>query len=85
MLLIALILFHIIGAILMIIIWCKDGTMEHAALYGDNFEEDKPSDLVFLAFIAWEIILVFYIIGHIGKAINDYFKDVYESKGEHHE
>ena len=73
-------LFQVIGAIIMIIIWCKDGTMEHAALYGDNFEEDKPSQLVFLAFIAWEIILVFYVIGHIGKTIDDYFRNKYKGK-----
>lgn len=35
---------HIIGAIIAIVIHCKDGTMEYASKYGDGFRFAKPSD-----------------------------------------
>ena len=42
-----LIIVHIIGAIIAIVIHCRDGTMEHVSKYGDGFRFAKPSDVIF--------------------------------------
>mgnify|MGYP006889760543 CR=1 FL=1 len=60
---------HIIGAIIAIVIHCRDGTMKHASKYGDGFRFAKPSDIIFL----WEIQLVIHTIAFVEDYINSKF------------
>lgn len=64
---------HIIGAIITIIIHCKDGTMEHASKYGDGFRFAKPSDVIFQDCLLWEIQLVIHTIVFVEDYINSKF------------
>ena len=72
-----LIIVHIIGAIITIIIHCRDGTMEYASKYGDGFRFAKPSDVIFQDCLLWEIQLVIYTIifveNHINSKFSKYF------------
>ena len=61
---------HIIGAIITIIIHCRDGTMEHASKYGDGFRFAKPSDVIFQDCLLWEIQLVIHTIVFVEDYIN---------------
>ena len=64
---------HIIGAIIAIVIHCKDGTMEYALKYGDGFRFAKPSDVIFQDCLLWEIQLVIHIITFVEDYINNKF------------
>ena len=72
-----LIIVHIIGAIIAIVIHCRDGTMEHASKYGDGFRFAKPSDVIFQDCLLWEIQLVIHTIifveNHINSKFSKYF------------
>lgn len=68
-----LIIIHIIGAIIAIVIHCRDRTMEHASKYGDGFRFAKPSDVILTDCLLWEISLVIYIICFIEEHIDNYF------------
>lgn len=64
---------HIIGAIITIIIHCRDGTMEYASKYGDGFRFAKPSDVIFQDCLLWEIQLVIHTITFVEDYINSQF------------
>ena len=68
-----LIIIHIIGAIITIIIHCRDGTMEYASKYGDGFRFVKPSDVIFQDCLLWEIQLVIHTITFVEDYINSQF------------
>lgn len=68
-----LIIVHIIGAIIAIVIHCRDGTMEHASKYGDGFRFAKPSDVIFQDCLLWEIQLVIHTIVFVEDYINSQF------------
>ena len=68
-----LIIIHIIGAIIAIVIHCKDGTMEHASKYGDGFRFAKQSDVIFQDCLLWEIQLVIHTITLVEDCINSQF------------
>ena len=64
---------HIIGAIIAIVIHCKNGTMEYASKYGDGFRFAKPSDVIFQDCLLWEIQLIIHIITFLEDYINSKF------------
>ena len=66
---------HIIGAIITIVIHCRDGTMEHASKYGDGFRFAKPSDVIFQDCLLWEIQLVIHTITFVEDYINSQFSE----------
>ena len=68
-----LIIIHIIGAIIAIVIHCKDGTMEYASKYGDGFRFAKPSDVIFQDCLLWEIQLIIHMIIFLEIYINSKF------------
>ena len=68
-----LVIIHIIGAIITICIHCRDGTMESAAKYGDGVRFAKPSDVIILDCLAWEILLIIHIVDYIENHINNQF------------
>ena len=78
-------LLHLIGAIITLIIFCKNGTMKDAALNGDGFETSTPSDIVFMAFVVWEIMFVFYTRVSIVEAIDNYFREKYRGEDNDNE
>ena len=47
-LIVLFVIVHIIGAIITIIIHCKNGTMEAAIKYGDGIRLARPSDVIFM-------------------------------------
>jgi len=69
---------HVIGAIITLIAWYKDGTFEWHAKNGDGYYWAAPSDVVFHAVVAWEIHLLLYIICTIDELIDDFFYKKYE-------
>mgnify|MGYP007039026131 CR=1 FL=1 len=71
--LIILMSIHIIGAIITIVIHCRDGTMEHASKYGDGFRFAKPSDVIFQDCLLWEIQLVIHTMTFVEDYINSQF------------
>lgn len=71
--LVVLMSIHIIGAIITIIIHCRDGTIEHASKYGDGFRFAKPSDVIFQDCLLWEIQLVIHTITFVEDYINNQF------------
>lgn len=71
--LVVLMSIHIIGAIITIIIHCRDGTIEHASKYGDGFRFAKPSDVIFQDCLLWEIQLVIHTIIFVEDYINSKF------------
>lgn len=71
--LVVLMSIHIIGAIITIIIHCRDGTMEHTSKYGDGFRFAKPSDVIFQDCLLWEIQLVIHTITFVEDYINSQF------------
>ena len=66
--------FHFIGAIIILIIHYKDGTLEYAANYGDGIREANPSDIIFADLILWEFCLLLYISFEIEERIDNYFR-----------
>lgn len=68
-----LIIIHIIGAIITIVVHCRDGTMEYASKYGDGFRFAKPSDVIFQDCLLWEIQLVVNTLIFMEDYINSQF------------
>ena len=69
---------HLIGGIITLLIFCKDGTMEYAAKHGDGNRWATPSDVVFHAFVLWEFELFFYLVFMLPEElINNYFRNKY--------
>lgn len=64
---------HIIGAIIAIVVHCKDGTIEYASKYGDGFRFAKPSDIIFQDCLLWEIQLIIHMITFVEDYINSKF------------
>lgn len=69
-----LIIFHIIGAVVMIFIQCKNGDMEYSSKYGDGIRTPKPSDVIAISFVTWEMVLLLAFIELIDDKINQYFE-----------
>jgi NADH:ubiquinone oxidoreductase subunit 6 (subunit J) len=65
---------HFIGAIIVIIIYCLDGTMKDASEHGDGIRTATPSDIILQTLALWEIHLFIDIITIISGAINLCFK-----------
>ena len=68
-----LIIIHIIGAIITIVVHCRDGTMKYSSKYGDGFRFAKPSDVIFQDCLLWEIQLVIHTIVFVEDYINSQF------------
>ena len=64
---------HIIGAIITIVVHCRDGTMKYSSKYGDGFRFAKPSDVIFQDCLLWEIQLVIHTITLVEDCINSQF------------
>lgn len=69
-----LIIFHIIGAAVMIFIQCKNENMEYSSKYGDGIRTCKPSDIIAISLIMWEMVLFVAFIELIDDKINQYFE-----------
>lgn len=67
---------HIIGAITIIIIHCKNGS---ASKYGDGVRFARPSDILSTDCAAWEVLWLIRTIDnvdyYINKKIEKYFMD----------
>jgi hypothetical protein len=72
-LILILIITHIIGAIITMVIHYKNGTFESASKYGDGIRFARPSDVVILDCIAWEVLLLLFVIEFVDKKINNSF------------
>lgn len=70
---------HIIGAIILMIIYQRNGTFEYASKYGDGIRYARPSDVVSECLSAWEFIFIIFIFDSIGYFINDYFRKKYKN------
>ena len=64
---------HVIGAIIALIIFYKTGEFEDAAKNGNGIYSATPSDVVFMALVLWEVLLLLYIITSIDELINNFF------------
>ena len=64
---------HIIGAIITIVVHCRDGTMKYSSKYGDGFRFAKPSDVIFQDCLLWEIQLVVNTLIFMEDYINSQF------------
>ena len=53
---------HVIGAIITLIIFYKNGEFERAAKYGDGIRFALPSEVVYHALVMWELHFLLYII-----------------------
>ena len=71
--LVVLMSIHIIGAIITIVVHCRDGTMKYSSKYGDGFRFAKPSDVIFQDCLLWEIQLVIHTITLVEDCINSQF------------
>ena len=70
---------HLIGAIITLFIYCKNGTMEDAAKHGDGIRWATPSDVVYMAFVFWEFNLFLFLFFMLPESlINNYFRNKYE-------
>ena len=65
---------HIIGAAIMIIINCKNGTMEYASEHENEDRWANPSDIIFYYSIMSEFLLLLQIVDEISNKINTIFK-----------
>lgn len=72
--LLLIVAFHLIGAIVMLVIHYKDGTLEYAALYGDGIRNANPSDIIFADLVLWELGLLLCVAFVIEEKINEYFQ-----------
>ena len=69
-----LLIFHIIGAIITIIVHQKIGTFEYAAEHGDGIRIAKPADVLFMDCTLWEFQALIGLITLIETLINDFVK-----------
>ena len=75
-----LIITHIIGAIFAMLIHYKDGTFKRASEYGDGFRHAKPSDVLFMDCVVWEVELLLFVMELIEKMINNFFDKLCKKK-----
>lgn len=70
---------HFIGAIITLIIFYKTGEFESAVKYGANsYDPYTPSDVVFAAFVFWEVFLLVFVMNSISNAIDEFFRNIYK-------
>ena len=67
---------HIIGGILSIARCCKNGTMKECALNGSG-QLMTPSQFILYILLAWEYMLLMYIVDVLFGLINAYFYNHY--------
>lgn len=61
---------HIIGAIITIHIHNKTGMLEDAVKHGDGIRFAKPSDIIYLDCIVWELLFLLFVMDKIDIFIN---------------
>lgn len=76
-LIVLFVMVHIIGAIIAIIIHCKNGTMEAASKYGDGIRLAKPSDVIFIDFASQEVLWLMKAVDNIDYYINRKFEEYF--------
>lgn len=76
-LIVLFVMVHIIGAIITIIIHCKNGTMEAASKYGDGIRLAKPSDVIFIDCASWEVLLLMKAVDNVDYYINRKFEEYF--------
>lgn len=69
---------HLIGGIIAILIHYKNGTMEYASKYGDGIRFAKPSGVIAIDLILWEISLLLWFMDFIADTINNHFEKKYK-------
>ena len=75
-----LIVINVVGAIITMFIHYKDATFEWASKYGDGIRFARPSDVVFLDCVTWEVELLLFIIELIEEIINNFFNKRHKDK-----
>lgn len=68
---------HIIGAIILTIVYLKNGTFEYASKHGNGIRYARPSDVVFECLFMWEFTFIAFIFDSIEYFIDDYFQRKY--------
>lgn len=76
-LIVLFVMVHIIGAIIAIIIHCKNGTMEAASKYGDGIRLAKPSDVIFIDCALQEVLWLMKAVDNIDYYINRKFEEYF--------
>ncbi len=76
-LIVLFVMVHIIGAIIAIIIHCKNGTMEAASKYGDGIRLAKPSDVIFIDCASQEVLWLMKAVDNIDYYINRKFEEYF--------
>lgn len=76
-LIVLFVMVHIIGAIIAIIIHCKNGTMEAASKYGDGIRLAKPSDVIFIDCASWEVLWLMKAVDNVDYYINRKFEEYF--------
>lgn len=76
-LIVLFVMVHIIGAIITIIIQCKNGTMEAASKYGDGIRLAKPSDVIFIDCASWEVLWLMKAVDNVDYYINRKFEEYF--------
>lgn len=72
-----LITVHIIGVITTLIIHCKNGTMEAAIKYGDGIRLARPSDVIFIDCVSWEVLWLMKAVDNVDYYINRKFEEYF--------
>ena len=76
-LIVLFVMVHIIGAIITIIIHCKNGTMEAAIKYGDGIRLARPSDVIFIDCASWEVFWLMKTVDNVYYYINRKFEEYF--------
>jgi hypothetical protein len=76
-LIVLFVIVHIIGAIITIIIHCKNGTMEAAIKYGDGIRLARPSDVIFIDCASWEVLWLMKAVDNVDYYINRKFEEYF--------
>ncbi len=76
-LIVLFVMVHIIGAIITIIIHCKNGTMEAAIKYGDGIRLARPSDVIFIDCASWEVLWLMKTVDNVDYYINRKFEEYF--------
>ena len=73
---IIILLFQILGGILTLRHFCKDGTMSELVHNPPRFIEgtETPAGLVFLCLTSWEIFVIVNLVSIIANKINKFFE-----------
>ena len=77
-LLLIILTIHIVGAIIAMIIHHKNKTFEYASKHGDGIRFARPSDIIFLDCVVWEILLLLFIMDSIETKMNNNFRKKYK-------